>query len=561
MFLSSSSLLLTPSALAQTITPVTPDVTPKPQPQPLPPREKPLNPDSLQPPTPESVLDIPGTIVVRQFEFVGSTVFSSSQLQGAIAEFTDKPISFAQLLQAANKITELYLQEGYITSGAYIPAQNLRSDTVKIQILEGGLADIDINVTKGNLKPKYVRDRLENATSTPLNINRLQEALQLLQLDPRIDSLKAELAAGTTPGTNLLTVSVIGAKTFTLQPSINNNRNPSVGSFERRLGFTEADLLGWGDELTFAYSNTDGSDRFEGSYTLPINTSNGSLSFNYRISDNKIIESPFEQFDIEVDARDFDFTWRQPLIRQANAESSQEFALSLTASRRESDTFIGGINSPLTLEANEQGETRISALRLSQEWLERSRQQVFAVNSQFNLGIDAFNATVNNDEADSRFFSWRGQVLYLRRLGAATSSVGTTVLLRSDLQLATEPLLTLEQFSLGGGTTVRGYRQDTLLTDNGWLISAETRLPLLTIPQVQGTLQFIPFIDLGIGWNTDNQETEFNTLIGTGMGFLWEMQDKFSARLDWGIPLVNNEGKDDTWQENGVYFQVQYDIQ
>jgi hemolysin activation/secretion protein len=506
-------------------------------------------------------MDIPGTIVVRQFEFVGSTVFSSSQLQSAIAEFTNKPISFAQLLQAANKITEVYLQEGYITSGAYIPAQNLRSDTVKIQILEGSLADIDINVTKGNLKPKYVRDRLMDATATPLNINRLQEALQLLQLDTRIDSLKAELAAGTTPGTNLLTVSVIGAKTFTLQPSINNNRNPSVGSFERRLGFTEGDLLGWGDELTFAYSNTDGSDRFEGSYTLPINTNNGSLSFNYRISDNKIIESPFEQFDIKVDARDFDFTWRQPLIRQADAESSQEFALSLTASRRESDTSIGGVNSPLTLEANEQGETRISALRLSQEWLERSLQQVFAVNSQFNFGIDAFNATVNNDEADSRFFSWRGQVLYLRRLGAATSSVGTTVLLRSDLQLATDPLLTLEQFSLGGGTTVRGYRQDTLLTDNGWLISAETRLPLLTISQVQGTLQFIPFIDFGIGWNTDNQETEFNTLIGTGMGFLWEMPDKFSARLDWGIPLVNNDGKDDTWQENGVYFQVQYDIQ
>jgi hemolysin activation/secretion protein len=35
-------------------------------------------------------------------------------------------------------------------------------------------------------------------------------------------------------------------------------------------------------------------------------------------------------------------------------------------------------------------------------------------------------------------------------------------------------------------------------------------------------------------------------------------QNNFSARLDWGIPLISVNSRDRTWQENGLYFSVQY---
>lgn len=59
----------------------------------------------------------------------------------------------------------------------------------------------------------------------------------------------------------------------------------------------------------------------------------------------------------------------------------------------------------------------------------------------------------------------------------------------------------LEQFTLGGLYSVRGYRQDLLLTDNGVFASAEVRLPILRVDSVKGVLQVAPFVDFGVGWN------------------------------------------------------------
>ncbi|MEC4813068.1 MAG: ShlB/FhaC/HecB family hemolysin secretion/activation protein [Scytonema sp. PMC 1069.18] len=549
-----------PSEQQEPSNPVTPIPPEQQEPTPLPPHQKPLQLPPTAPPSPEEIQKVPGVIVVKKFEFVGSTVFSQEELNQVTAEFIEEPITFEQLLQAANKVTELYLKKGYITSGAYIPSQEIRSGTVTIQILEGSLEEIKVNIAKGRLNPNYVRSRIAVATSKPFNVNRLQEALQLLQLNPLIESLNAELSAGTKPGMNSLEVTVRGAKTFSVGLKLDNNRNPSVGSFERGIEISEANLLGLGDELSFAYNNTDGSNRFEGSYTLPINPHNGTLRFDYRITNNDIIESSFRNLDIEVDSREFELTFRQPIIQTATPQRSQEFALSFTAARRESHSSILGVDFPLFPGADVNGETRISALNFAQEWLQRSRQDVLAARSEFSVGVGAFDATINSSEPDSQFFLWRGQMLYLRRFGEVKGkpAVSPTLLVRSNVQLASDSLLSREQFSLGGQATVRGYRQDALLTDNGIFASVEVRLPIVRVPEVEGTLQIVPFIDFGIGWNTSGDAPDPNTLVGVGFGLIWEMGDKFTTHIDWGIPLTNINSRDRTWQENGLYFRLEY---
>jgi hemolysin activation/secretion protein len=548
--------------IAQSFDPITPD-RPQPRtPQPLPPNSNPLD-DSLQtPPTPESVWDIPGQVVVKQFTFAGNTVFSQAELNKAIAKFRGRPISFAQLVQAANAITELYVAKGYITSGAYVPEQNLSSGAVQIQIVEGSLAEIDVNITKGRLQEKYIRDRLTSKITTPLNINQLQEALQLLQLNPLIENLDAELSAGIEPGTNSLTISVTGADTFTLQTKLNNNRNSSIGTFERGIELREANLLGIGDGIRFAYNNTDGSNQYEGGYSFPLNARDGTLDFDFRVANNEIVESPFDEADIDIKSSDYNLTWRQPVIQRATPEVSQELALNITASKRESETTILDVPQALSPGASSQGEISTSVLSFGQEWLQRNRQQVIAARSQFNLGLDVLNATTSDDEPDGEFFSWRGQVSYLRLLSTpkGNPAIGSTIFLRSELQLAADPLIPTEQFSLGGATTVRGYRQDALLTDSGFSATAELRLPIARLPQINGTLQFSPFIDFGTGWNVDGEATEFNTLVGTGFGLLLQTEENLSARVDWGIPLINDDSEDDNWQDNGVYFQLEYNL-
>jgi hemolysin activation/secretion protein len=550
------------ATIAQSFDPITPDTPQPPSPQPLPPSPNPLD-DSLKtPPTPESVWDIPGKVVVKKFTFAGNTVFSQAELNQAIAKFRDKPISFAQLVQAANAITDLYVSKGYITSGAYVPEQNLTSGAVQIQILEGSLADIEVNITKGRLKENYIRDRLTQRISTPLNINELQEALQLLQLNPLIENLDAELSAGIEPGTNSLRVSVTGVDTFTLQTRLNNNRNSSIGTFERGVELREDNLFGIGDGINFAYYNTDGSHQYSGGYSLPINARDGSLSFDFRVANNEIVEPPFDESDIDIKSRNYDLTWRQLVLQRATPEVSQELALNLTASKRESETTILDTPEALSPGANSQGEISTTVLSFGQEWLQRNRQQVIAARSQLNLGLDVLGATTSNGEPNGEFFSWRGQFSYLRLLSTpkGNPAVGSTIFFRSELQLATDPLIPTEQFSLGGATTVRGYRQDALLTDNGFSATAELRLPIARLPQIDGTLQFSPFIDFGTGWNTDGEATEFNTLVGTGFGLLLQTEENLSARVDWGIPLINHDSENNNLQDNGVYLQLEYDL-
>jgi hemolysin activation/secretion protein len=543
----------------QDIQPPTPSPLPSPEvPQPLPPPAQ-LLPPSAPTPTPETPLpgNFPQTIVVERFEVVGSTVFSAQELAQATAEFTKRPISLTQVYQARSKITDLYVKNGYITSGAYIPPQTIQSGVVKIQVVEGKLEDIQVTGTR-RLNPNYVRSRLAIATSPPLNRQRLLEALQLLQLNPLIKNVTAELSAGSQTGTSLLEVKIREAKTFSGQIILDNGRSPSVGSFRRGLRLNEANLLGLGDGLSVGYTNTDGSNSFDASYTLPLNPRNGTLSFNYGTTSSNVIEPPFDTLDIESASRYYEVTFRQPIVQTP----TQEFALGLTASRRESDISWklqkeseGGFPpSLLSPGADEEGRTRVSALRFFQEWTSRNSREVIALRSQFSLGIDVLNATVNQDAPDSRFFAWQGQAQWARLLAPET-----LLLLRLNTQLASTTLLPIEQFGIGGQDSVRGYRQDYLLTDNGTFVSAEVQVPILRLPQINSTLKVIPFVDFGVGWNSSNRENpDRNTLAAVGLGLRWAQGDRFSVRLDWGIPLVSVNSNERTLQENGLYFSLLY---
>ena len=536
---------------------------PKPQPPSQPGGPLPPPSDLLQPynpvPTPNQQLpSVPAqTFIVERFDVVGSTVFSRKKLAKVLAGYTHRPISFAELLDAGSLITQLYIKQGYTTSGAYIPPQTLTVGVVKIQVVEGRLEDIRVTGLR-RLKPNYVRSRLAIVSSPPVNQKRLLEALQLLQQNPLIQNLSAELSAGSSPGTSILSVRVTEAKTFNAQVALDNGRTPSVGSFQRRLQLREGNLLGLGDSLTFGYTNTDGSNTEDTSYTFPLNPRNGTLSFNFGTTSSNVIEPPFNKLDIKSAFRYYELTFRQPIIQTP----TQEFAFGLTASRRESDISSSVFNAnevPLSLlspGADEKGRTRVSALRFFQEWTNRSSREVIAARSQFSFGNGAFGATINTEAPDSRFFSWLGQAQWVRLLAP-----DTLLLVRGNLQLADRPLVPIEQFGLGGVGSVRGYRQDLLLTDNGFVATAELQYPILRIPKWQGVLQAIPFVDVGSAWGYSQQDAlnqNPNTLADVGLGLQLRLGNEFTARLDWGIPLVSVNSRERTWQENGLYFSVLY---
>lgn len=528
---------------------------PTPNIQPLPPPDQLLPPTPGTPPVTPPPSEAPQTIPVTGFNVVGSTVFSAQEFNAAITQAigaippAGRLLSLNELFQVRTAITDLYVSKGYITSGAFIPPQKLAGGVVEIRVVEGSLEDIRITGTD-KLKPGYVASRLALATKAPLNRDRLLEALQLLQLNPLIASISAELSAGAQPGTSLLEVRVTEAKSTFATFTIDNQRVPSVGSIRGQALGVEQNLLGFGDAISLAFTKTQGSTALDFTYNIPVSPRNTTVGFNAGLSISQVIEEPFSVLDIESGSNYFEVTGRHPLI----LTPTRELAVGLVFGRRSSKTsLLGDIPFP-SPGADLDGRTTAAVVRFFQEYTQRSSQSVFAARSQLNLGVDVLNATVNPSPPDTNFFAWRLQTQWVRLLAP-----DTLLLLRGDLQLADRVLLPIEQFGLGGALTVRGYRQDLLLTDNGLFGSIEGRIPILRLPQQQALLQAAPFFDFGRGWNLgNNADPDPSFLTSLGFGLRLQVSNNFTARMDFGFPLSKVDSNKNTLQEKGIYFSIIY---
>ncbi len=537
------------------------------------PRDQPPAPPALPlptPPPPLPPLPVPGPsplvpndrrpaapliFRVRRFKVVGSSVFSQAEIDAVTQPWRNRDVTFSDVLQARAAITNLYAKQGYITSGAVIPEQEFgNGDDAIINVIEGGLDNINITGTR-RLSPGYIRSRLAIATTPPLQQQRLLAALQLLRLNPLIANLSAELTSSSHPGQSTLNVTVQEAPTLHSQINLDNRRAPSVGTDRRDVELQENNLLGLGDSINIGYVNTNGSNSLDLGYTIPISPHNTTLSFNYGSAKNTVIEKPFDILDIQSRSHYYEFTLTQPLQQTPTSE----VAIGLTFSRRENATSLGIDNIgpfPLSPGADRQGHTRLAALRFFQTWTQRSPNTVLAFRSQFSMGLDAFGATVNAAAPDTHFFAWRGQAQWVHLLGSDPDAL---LLVRGDIQLADRPLLSMEQFGLGGLDSVRGYRQDALLSDNGILAAAEVRIPIVRIPEWDSTITLTPFAEVGHGWNRDRPLLDANTLLSVGLGLRWRIKHHFLARFDWGIPLMAitaNNSHSTTLQEQGLYFSV-----
>ncbi len=556
-------LLLTTPVFAQTIAPIdrpTPPPEPKIQPLPtLPELQKTLPPTTLPPATGDRSLKIKG------IEIEGNTRFSDAELLKAIeaklGDLTQQDLTFGQVLQAAEVVTQYYLDRKYLTTGAFVPKdqppEKLKARIITIQVVEGAIGEIRVKFPEGKrqrIQNHYVSDRIRATVPTPLNIEELREGLQLLTLNPLLKNLQATLTPGSGPGKSDLIIQVEEAPSLGAELLLDNNRSPSVGSFRRQIQVNEGNLTGLGDNFAVAYSNTNGSNLGNLSYSLPLNPKGGTLGLNLGLSASRIIEEPFNVLDIDARSFSAELSYRQPIV----LKPTREFAVGASLGWRTSEaTLLNGLTPFPSIGAESDGQTRVTTLRLFQDATWRGTASVLALRSQFSIGLGILG-TVNDRGPDSRSLSWLGQAQWVKDLGP-----GTQWVLRGDVQFADRNLLPSEQLGIGGQSSVRGYRQDALLTDAGLFASAEFRFPLYRNPTSRWLLQAAPFIDVGTGWNLgENPDPTTRTVASVGLGLRLQAGDRVSARFDWGLPLVKLAepiaGRNRSLQENGIYLSITY---
>ncbi len=482
--------------------------------------------------------------LVKKIEVLGSTVLKK-EIQSLILSYQNKYLTFEDLINLRTSITQLYIDKGYVTSGAFLlNNQDLSQGIVKIQVLEGEIERIDLTGLQ-RLNQGYIRSRLQLGIQRPLNINNLQSALQLLQLDPLVENINAELTAGSAPGRNVLLVTVKEAPAFRAGVGFDNYRPPSIGSQEGIIFINHDNLLGFGDRFNAQYAIASGLNTYNIGYAIPVNPKNGTFSIGYDNGYTVITEARFREYNITSESETLSFAFRQPIIRKP----AEEFALGLTLDLRRSQTYLDG--EPFSFSGEtEDGAARVTVIRLTQDWVKRQPTRVIALRSQFSFGIGSLGATISDLGVDGRFFSWLGQFQLVQQLYP-----GAILLVRLDTQLTPDRLLSMEQFTIGGIDTVRGYPQNQIVTDNGAIVSLETRFSL--IPN-SDNLQITPFLEAGTGWNNSPFNPDPSTIASTGIGLRWLITNGLQVRLDYGIPLIPFTKQGNSFQENGFYFSIRY---
>ncbi len=532
-----------------------PSVQPSPTPTPEPTQTEP----SVQPsPTPTSpVTPSEQTIQVKKINVTGSTIFGPDQLNPIVQPYEGRALTLEQLREAADKITQLYLDRGYITSRAILANQVVPSEgIVEIRVIEGSLEEIRIEGTR-RVKPSYVRRRVQLGAGKPLNTGKLEDQLRLLRTDPLFENVEASLRAGTGVGQSILIVRVVEADPFEGSVGIDNYSPPSVGSERLGLNLLYRNLTGNGDTIAAAYyhTTTSGLDTFDFSYLIPLNPMNGTLQLRAAPNRNRITQESLSTFNIEGNSELYEISFRQPLIRSPR----EEFALSLGFTYQDGQTFLLGSPFPFGFGPETNGTSKTRVIKFGQDYLRRDVRGAWSLRSLFNIGIDVFDATTNPEPTpDGRFVSWLGQVQRVQILNE-----NNFLIMGADIQLTPNSLLPSQQFVIGGGQSLRGYRQNIRSGDNGVRFSVEDRITLERNEAGAAIFQLAPFFDAGVIWNkSNNPNNEFlpsqRFLAGIGLGIIWEPEPGLNLRLDYGYPLVDLKDRGDNAQDKGFYFSVRY---
>jgi hemolysin activation/secretion protein len=522
--------------------------------QPSKPPEGPILPP-LPPPAPAERQRLPQQVrvFVRQIKVEGNTVFPSEKLEEITKRYVDRELTTEDLEALRLELTRLYVDAGYINSGAVIPDQTVSEGVITYQIIEGQLTDIEVSGTRW-FRESYIRKRLALGAGPPLNMLALQERLQFLQQDERIVRLDAELKPGTQRGEGTLSVHVEEANPFKVEFAFNNYQSPTIGAERELITLTHQNLTGHGDPLSVTYGHSSGSPaQIDASYIVPLTVYDTTFGVRYRRNTFTVIQAQFQDLDIDTRSEAYSVTLRQPLFRTLR----REFAVTLSLEREEDATSLLGEPFSFSLGA-QNGRSVVTALRLAFEWIDRTATRVLAARARFSFGLDAFNATINPDDLpDSRFVAWLGQVQWARQL----TPWGLQVIARSDVQLASQPLLPLEQIAVGGRYTVRGYLENQVVRDNAVLASVETRIPLVRNTPWADVVQLAPFFDYGNAWNTQLPTLAPRNLLSVGLGLRWALTLTTPVRLQpafeiyWGIPLNHVATEGGGLQDVGVSLQ------
>lgn len=489
-------------------------------------------------------------VTLRVIRFEGATRFTAVELDAIAAPFLNRPLRPLDLEELRQRVTRAYVERGHVNSGAVIADDALQGEALTLRIVEGRISRLRQSGLQG-LSERYLAARLLREGEV-LDVNRLQDRFRLQLADPLFARLQARLLPDDAPGRAVLDVEVTRAPPWQATIFANNHVAPAVGSTQFGIEGVWRSLLGWGDALALTLAGGEASRQADAAWALPLLGSRTMLSLRVADGQSSVIEEPVAVLDIESRIATREATLSHPLLD----ESRRRWAVGLTHSLRRNRTSLAGFPFGFVPGEPEDG-IRIESWRLFQELTLRREQDVWALRASLLHGRNSLVADpllTQQPERRYRLAQLQGQASIATSTGssggagAAGEGGGPSglfapgglfasagpIVLRALLQHSPDHLVPLEQLSVGGRHTVRGYRENQLVRDNGWAVGVEWHWPLWRDPLRRASMTLVPLLDAGAAWN---QREPKSRLASAGLGLLWTLGEVdgeifFARRLE-----------------------------
>lgn len=509
-------------------------------------------------PTPEAVA--PSLVFEPTgFDWIGVTLLDDSERAEVLAPFIGRPLSTADLQALLDAIRARYATSGYGTTEVGLPDQDLADGRIVLEVHEGRIEEMAVEGARFR-RPAYYRARLRRAAGLPLHVPSLYRELERLQADPEIERVDAVLER-IAPGRARLRLEVEERPPWSASARFSNHRSPSVGSPGGVFAFRQASLAGFGEQLTLQAQVSEGIRDFGLRFDLPFVFIDTRAFVAYRRGDADVVERDFEAAGIGGRFESIALGLRHPVVWSPAAEIWLELAGEW---RQGASTLLGR---PYCFQADLRDcEPTVAALRLGQEFVHRGRSRALAARSTLSIGLDVLDATAEraSSERDGEFVAWLVALQWLERLPEIDGLPvfdGSELAGRFDLQLADDPLLSVEQIAVGGGTSVRGYRENQLVRDGGLVGSLELRVPILRTKFAEPILSLAPFVDFGSAWDRRRGANERKTesIASSGLALRLALGESWRAELSWAHAFQNRDPASGL-QGEGIFFEVVWHV-
>lgn len=488
---------------------------------------------------------------VFEYRVEGTTLLPVIVVENAVYPHLGENKTLADVEKAREELEKAYHGAGYLTVLVSIPQQKVDSGVVKLAVTEAPVDRLRVVDSRYFSLGAIKAGAPELAEGNVPHFPQMQDELAALNRsgDRRITPV---LRPGKTPGTVEVDLKVEDKLPLHGNVEVNNrysqDTTPTRVTASLRWDNLWEKQHSLGLTLQTVPENPDESRVFSASYTWPL-ASGDYVAFYGVKSDSDVAAVG----TLNVVGKGVILGARY--IRPLRGSNDFFHTATLGADHKNLTQSVnligsGGFNTPITYMP--------FTLGWDGTWLGEGRSTKLGMALNFHL-----RGLVGDEQqfADKRF-KGRSGYAYLRGSASHSESLtgGWGVNARASWQLTGQPLISNEQFGIGGVDTVRGYLESAAMGDKGIALSLEAATPNFAkrLSDSLDDVHLLAFIDAGrVSVLAPITADDHFTLAGAGIGVRLKGGRGASAALDWAVALkaMGNTRRSDS----RVYFKLGYE--